>query len=101
MGIKWYPFHSQQVIEKSIKGFLFKQTGQVAEGYCLIYLCKESSKYFSEFKNFLKDCAFVNQYYIVTCYPVDVPLVVSDDVANECISIAEKIYQMVARKLRE
>jgi len=40
-------------------------------------------------------CAFVNQYHIETRYPADIPLVVSDDEANECISIAEEIYKMV------
>ena len=88
-------FHCQQAIEKSLKGYLLKQTGQVAEGHSLIYLCKEASSYHTEFKKRLKDCAFVNQYYIETRYPADIPLVVSDDEANECISIAEEIYKMV------
>lgn len=88
-------FHCQQPIEKSLKGYLLKQTGQVAEGHSLIYLCKEASSYHTELKKWLKDCAFVNQYYIETRYPADIPLVVSDDEENECISIAEEIYKMV------
>lgn len=88
-------FHCQQAIEKSLKGYLLKQTRQIVEGHSLIYLCKESINYNTEFKMWLKDCAFVNQYYIETRYPADVPLVISDDEANECISIAEKIYKMV------
>ncbi|MCX7922412.1 MAG: HEPN domain-containing protein [Clostridia bacterium] len=88
-------FHCQQAIEKSLKGYLLKQTGQVAEGHSLIYLCKEASSHHAEFKKRLKDCAFVNQYYIETRYPADVPLVVSDDEADECISVAEEMYKMV------
>lgn len=88
-------FHCQQAIEKSLKGYLLKQTRQIVEGHSLIYLCKESIKYNIEFKKWLKDCAFVNQYYIETRYPADVPLVVSDDEVNECISIAEGIQKMV------
>lgn len=88
-------FHCQQAIEKSLKCYLLKQTGHIAEGHSLIYLCKESSNYNIEFKKRLKDCAFVNQYYIETRYPADVSLVVSDDEVNECISIAEEIYKMV------
>ena len=92
-------FHCQQTIEKVLKGYLLKQIGLVAEGHSLIYLCKESSKYKIEFKKRLKDCAFVNQYYIETRYPADIPLEISDDEANECISIAEEIYKMVAESI--
>ncbi|NJD02296.1 MAG: HEPN domain-containing protein [Ruminiclostridium sp.] len=88
-------FHCQQTIEKVLKGYLLKQTGQVAEGHSLIYFCKEASVFYMEFKKWLKDCAFVNQYYIETRYPADVPLIVSDDEADECISIAEAIYKLV------
>lgn len=88
-------FHCQQSIEKSLKGYLLKQKGQVVEGHSLIYLCKEASNYNTEFKKRLKDCAFVNQYYIETRYPSDIPLVVADDEANECISIADEVYKMV------
>lgn len=87
-------FHSQQAIEKSLKGFLLRQTAELAEGHSLIFLCKEASVYKDEFKMHLKDCAFVNQYYIETRYPADVPRVVSDDEADECIAIAETIYKL-------
>jgi HEPN domain-containing protein len=92
-------FHCQQAIEKSLKGYLLKQMGQVVEGHSLIYLCKESSNHNIEFKKRLKDCAFVNQYYIETRYPSDVPLVVSDEEANECILIAEEIFKMVSESI--
>lgn len=88
-------FHSQQAIEKSLKGFLLKKIGRVVEGYSLIYLCKEASNYCVEFKKHLKDCAFVNQYYIETRYPADVQLIVSDEEAEECITIAKEINKMV------
>jgi len=96
-GNDFVAFHCQQAIEKSLKGFLLKQTGQVAEGHSLIYFCKETSKYDIEFKQQLKNCAFVNQYYIETRYPADIPLKVSDDEANECIVIAENILRLVSK----
>lgn len=92
-------FHSQQAIEKSLKGFLLKQLGRVAEGHSLIYLCKEASNYCLEFKKHLKDCAFVNQYYIETRYPADTPLLVSDEEAEECIAIAEIINRLVVSNI--
>jgi len=52
---------------------------------------RSSLKFDIEFRGQLKNCAFVNQYYVETRYPADVPLIVSDDEANECILIAENI----------
>lgn len=92
-------FHCQQAIEKSLKGYLLKFAEQLVEGHSLIYLCKVASNNNIEFKKRLKDCAFVNQYYIETRYPADIPLEVSDDEANECISIAEEIYRMVSESI--
>ncbi|WP_094546353.1 HEPN domain-containing protein [Petroclostridium xylanilyticum] len=88
-------FHCQQAVEKALKGYLLKKTGQIVEGHSLIYLCKEASGYNSGFKTKLKDCAFVNQYYIETRYPADIPLIVSDEEAEECIAISEDIYKIV------
>lgn len=88
-------FHCQQGIEKAFKGFLLFANNELVEGHSLIYLCKEVSKINIEFKNYLKDCAFVNQYYIETRYPSDIPLVVSDEEAEECIRIAEIIYKLI------
>ena len=88
-------FHCQQAIEKSLKGYLLKQTGELVEGHSLIYLCKKASVIQTNFKSKLKDCAFVNQYYIETRYPADIPLVVTEEEATECITIAEEIYNMV------
>ena len=60
----------------------------------LIYLCKEAANLNIEFKKKLKDCAYVNQYYIETRYPSDVPLIVTDEEAVECIFITEEIYKL-------
>ncbi|MDR3593226.1 HEPN domain-containing protein [Clostridium sp.] len=43
----------------------------------------------------MKDCVFLNQYYIETRYPADNPLIVSDYEVEECIQIAEEIYKIV------
>lgn len=92
-------FHCQQAIEKALKGFLINKLNEIVEGHSLIYLCKESSKIEIEFKKYLKDCAFVNQYYIETKYPADIPLVVTEEEADECIKIAQEIYQLVEKSI--
>lgn len=48
------------------------------------------------FKNFLKDCAYVNQYYIETRYPTDFPLEVSEEEASECYAIAKRIIDYIS-----
>lgn len=88
-------FHCQQAIEKALKGIILKNTSEITEGHSLLYLCKQDSNFMPKIKSKLKDCAFVNQYYIETRYPADIPLIVTDEEALECIFIAETIYGMV------
>lgn len=88
-------FHCQQSVEKSLKAYLISKGEGIVSGHSLIYLCKLSEKHNGEFKKYIKDCGFLNQYYIETRYPADNPLIVSDYEAGECIEIAEKIYKIV------
>jgi len=50
------------------------------------------------FKQYLRDCAFVNQFYIESRYPADVPLELSKEEALECISITSHIKKIVLEK---
>ncbi|WP_315069422.1 HEPN domain-containing protein [uncultured Clostridium sp.] len=92
-------FHSQQAVEKSLEAYLISKGEGIVSGHSLIYLCKVSEKYNSDFKKYIKDCGFLNQYYIETRYPTDNPLIVSDYEAEECVKIAEEIYTLVISKL--
>lgn len=98
-GNDYVAFHSQQAIEKALKGYLLYHTGELEEGHSLIFLCKKAIAFEPYFKEFLKDCAYVNQYYIETRYPADFPLEVSDEEAEECIKLAERIYQYISVKI--
>lgn len=88
-------FHSQQAVEKVLKGYLISKGEGIVSGHSLIYLCKLSERHNNEFKKYIKDCGFLNQYYIETRYPADNPLIVSDYEANECIEISEKVCKTV------
>ncbi|MBS5983946.1 MAG: HEPN domain-containing protein [Clostridium butyricum] len=59
------------------------------------YLCKLVQGHDGNFKKYIKDCGFTNQYYIETRYPADSPIIVSDYEGDECIKIAEEIYNYV------
>lgn len=92
-------FHCQQSVEKSLKAYLMSKGEGIVSGHSLIYLCKLSEKHNSEFKKYIKDCGFLNQYYIETRYPADNPLIISDYEAEECIDIAEKVCKIVMDKI--
>ena len=92
-------FHCQQSIEKCFKGYLLKNLGQIIQGHSLIYLCQQSIKINDSFKGYLKDCAFINQYYIETRYPSDTPLIVSNEDADECLKITNKIIDSIIKLL--
>lgn len=92
-------FHCQQAIEKLLKSFVLKRTSTLIEGHSLVFLCKKAIELDIEFKIFLKDCAYTNQFYIETRYPADVPIEMTKEEAGECISITEKIFAEVSKKL--
>ncbi|MCL2156200.1 MAG: HEPN domain-containing protein [Leptospirales bacterium] len=90
-------FHCQQAIEKALKGYILKHKGNLISGHSLIFLCKEASlaEQSASVNQYLKDCAFVNQFYIATRYPADIPTVLSKDEVKECISIAETMLNHI------
>lgn len=88
-------FHCQQAIEKALKGYILKNGLELIEGHSLIYLCKQALKYNNSLKQYMKDCAYVNQFYIETRYPADVPTEINDEEAKECIEISEKIINYI------
>lgn len=88
-------FHCQQAIEKYFKGYLLKKSNSLVEGHGLIKLCKLCESYHRDFHNFLKDVAFINEYYLETRYPADEPLIVSDEDTRECMAITEKVLNFI------
>ena len=84
-------FHCQQAAEKYLKGYLIYKSGRLYEGHSLVKLCKLAMKYENGFNRFLKDCSFVNSYYIETRFPAEEPMHVTNDEVVECIRIAKEI----------
>ncbi|HBF36844.1 MAG TPA: DNA-binding protein [Firmicutes bacterium] len=88
-------FHCQQAIEKYLKGYLLKNSKLLCEGHGLIKLCKMCEQFNEHFQIYLKDVAFINEYYIETRYPADEPLIIPDEDTRECIAITEKILHFI------
>ncbi len=64
-------FHCQQTMEKMLKGWLLKTTGELLDGHSLVFLCRKATAAGAPLKGNLRDCAYVNQFYIETRYPSD------------------------------
>lgn len=90
-------FHCQQSIEKALKGFILKNTNELVDGHSLVYLCKKAGIIDAGLKKHLKNCAFVNQFYIETRYPADTPVELENDEAQECIRIVNEILESISR----
>ena len=87
-------FHCHQAIEKALKGWLLKATGSLVDGHSLVYLCRSAIKNGAELEPHLKDCAYVNQFYIETRYPADIPMELSGNEARECMDIANTVLEL-------
>ncbi len=74
-----------------LKGWLLKATNELLEGYSLTYLCRKAISAGANMRKCLKDCAFVNQFYVETRYPSDDGALVSKDEAQECLNIATAV----------
>ena len=81
-------------IEKGLKGFILKASKQLKDGHSLIYLCRKASAYNDDFEPYFKDCAYVNQFYIESRYPADVPEALTKQDAEQCLSIAERVLAL-------
>lgn len=94
-GYDLVAFHCQQSIEKALKGWLLKAAGTLVDGHSLVYLCRTAISNGAELKPHLKDCAYVNQFYIETRYPADMPMELSKDEARECLDIADTVLNIL------
>jgi len=92
-------FHLQQSVEKYFKGYLIYKTGMLQGGHSLIKLCKKASEFDSEFRSYIKDCAFLNGYYIETRYPAEDPLIAEKDDVEEGMQITINILNSINKKI--
>lgn len=94
-------FHCQQAIEKMLKGFVLKNTKELLEGHSLVFLIRRCARIDEEMRKFTKDCAFVNQFYIETRYPADIPDEVDAYEVAECLQTAIEVLGYIENKESE
>jgi len=90
-------FHLQQAVEKYLKGYLILKTGMLQEGHSLIRLCKKATTLDNRFRKFIKDCAFLNGYYIETRYPAEDPLIAEDDDVKDGLKFTKEIIEFIEK----
>ena len=92
-------FHLQQAVEKYLKGYLIYKTGMLQDGHSLIKLCKKATVYNNDFRKFIKDCAFLNGYYIETSYPAEDPLIAEDEDVADGLEFTEDIINFIEKSI--
>lgn len=93
-------FHCQQAIEKALKGYLLFCTGRHFDGHNLTYLCRQAihadEALFSEY---LDESAALNDLYIETRYPTDLPFTISEVEIKRTLEMAESMFAAIRREL--
>ncbi len=93
-------FLSQQMAEKYLKGFLIFSNAKLEKIHDLVKLLNECKKIKSDFDELEEECVLLNDYYIETRYPLDMPVDYSKKEASEALSAAESIEKFVLSKVK-
>ena len=88
-------FHCQQAIEKQLKGWILKESGELMEGHNLPFLRRHAISLGAPLQSYGNDMGFVNQFYIETRYPADEYIAVSEEEAQDCLDVAKAILAVL------
>ena len=94
-------FHCQQAIEKALKGYLLFRTGRHFDGDSLTYLCRQAVQVDEAFTQWLEESALLNNLYIETRYPTDLPLHLDERTVRRYLNMAEDLFAAIRQDLYE
>lgn len=92
-------FHCQQAIEKALKGYLLFKTGRHFDGHNLTYLCRQVVQQDEMFTEWLDESAALNNLYIETRYPTDLPVTIDEHTCREYFTMAENMFAAIRQEL--
>ena len=92
-------FHCQQAIEKALKGYLLFKTGRHFDGHNLTYLCRQAVQQDEMFTEWLGESAALNNLYIETRYPTDLPVAIDEHACRQYFSMAENMFAAIRQEL--
>ena len=91
-------FHCQQAIEKALKGYLLYRTGRHFDGHNLTYLCRQAIRLDPDgFSEYLDESAALNDLYIETRYPTDLPFEINEVEIRRYLDMAERMFAAIRR----
>lgn len=93
-------FHCQQCIEKALKGYVLKKTKRRLDGHNLTWLCRQAVIINEEFRQWLDESATLNNFYIQTRYPSDVPLDVSIEQIGRLYKMADEMFDFICYEIQ-
>lgn len=67
----------------------------------MVILCKKSCEFDNEFRKYIKDCAFLNEYYIETRYPAEDPLIADKEDVEEGLKITHEMVKLINLLIKE
>ncbi len=91
-------FLLQQAIEKVLKAYLLHKTGNIVKGHSignLLGLCIKHDRLFEEYQD---DCMTIDDYYIETRYPPDIPNEINKEEVLRASTIAEELLAIARDK---
>ncbi len=98
-GIQNVAFHCQQSIEKALKGYLLFKTGRHYDGHNLTYLCRQAAQQDAMFLEYLDESASLNNLYIETRYPTDLPFELSEAQVGAMLAMTERMFSAIRSEL--
>ncbi len=94
-------FHCQQAIEKALKGYLLFRQGRHYDGHNLTFLCRQAATCDDRFTRYLGESTALNNYYIETRYPTDLPFEITEVQVHNILAIAEDLFSVIRQELYE
>jgi HEPN domain-containing protein len=101
---KYYPpklaiacYHTQQAVEKSLKGYLTGRDVEPPHIHDLVELCKMCIELDTSFNAILEQCEDVNPYSVITRYPKEKE--VTENMAQTAINQVQKVYEFCLAKM--
>ncbi|MCL5423377.1 MAG: HEPN domain-containing protein [Nitrospirae bacterium] len=92
-------FLAQQIAEKYLKGFLVCSGWKLAKIHDLVKLLNECKKISPAFADLEDECILLNDYYIETRYPLDMPVDYPKKEARQALNAADRIGKFVLKQL--
>lgn len=92
-------FLVQQCIEKVFKAFLLSTRKELLKTHSLTYLNKLCSDYDSDFEQYRDDCSEIEDYYIESRYPGDLPMGIDVHDVKKALKRAENILDFTTQKI--